>query len=162
MKENQPCVEEERNSENFYEIYTDGSCDNVKSKVGGSAYIILHDDVIVKRMSKGFTKTTNNRMEMLAIISAINSLPEESSALVHTDSKYCITVFDGEQHQANQDLIELFGKVSKKIKHLEFVWVKGHSGNQYNEMADEMAFGAYCDKARSLGLSIPAQMFRNH
>ena len=56
-----------------YEAYTDGSCDNLSPYgEGGSAYIILKDGIIIKESKKGFVGTTNNRMEMLAIISAVN------------------------------------------------------------------------------------------
>lgn len=60
-----------------YEAYTDGSCDNISPYgEGGSAYIILKDGVIIKESKKGFVGTTNNRMEMLAIISAVKSVPK--------------------------------------------------------------------------------------
>lgn len=60
-----------------YEAYTDGSCDNLSPYgEGGSAYIILKDGIIIKESKKGFVGTTNNRMEMLAIISAVKSVPK--------------------------------------------------------------------------------------
>lgn len=74
-----------------YEAYTDGSCDNISPYgEGGSAYIILKDGVIIKESKKGFVGTTNNRMEMLAIISAVKSVPKGATLTVYTDSQYCI------------------------------------------------------------------------
>ena len=158
----QKLIESERALGYLYEAYTDGSCENVKTKIGGSAYVILKDGEIVKTQSKGFCRTTNNRMEMLAIISAVNSIPENTSILVYTDSKYCITAFDGRMHKANQDLIKLFAKISSKRKNVFFKWVKGHSGNEFNELADNLAFNAYCEMTKSLGLKVPERMFKTH
>ena len=77
-----------------YEAYTDGSCDNLSPYgEGGSAYIILKDGIIIKESKKGFVGTTNNRMEMLAIISAVKSVPKGATLTVYTDSQYCITSF---------------------------------------------------------------------
>lgn len=74
-----------------YEAYTDGSCDNLSPYgEGGSAYIILKDGIIIKESKKGFVGTTNNRMEMLAIISAVKSVPKGATLTVYTDSQYCI------------------------------------------------------------------------
>lgn len=129
-----------------YVCYTDGSCDNVKSKAGGSAYIIIKDGEIVKMKSHGSLCTTNNRMELLAIISAVNSCPDNACVDVYTDSKYCIWVLSKETApQINEDLYELFKKCSAHVEGVRFHWVKGHNGDKYNEMADDMAYGAYCD-----------------
>ncbi len=129
-----------------YVCYTDGSCDNVKSKAGGSAYIIIKDGEIVKMKSHGSPSTTNNRMELLAIISAVNSCPDNACVDVYTDSKYCIYVLSKKTApQINKDLYELFKKCSAHVEGVRFHWVKGHNGDKYNEMADDMAYGAYCD-----------------
>ena len=129
-----------------YVCYTDGSCDNVKSKAGGSAYIIIKDGEIVKMKSHGSLCTTNNRMELLAIISAVNSCPDNACVDVYTDSKYCIYVLSKETApQINKDLYELYKKCSAHVEGIRFHWVRGHNGDKYNEMADDMAYGAYCD-----------------
>lgn len=145
-----------------YHIYTDGSCDNYHSRIGGAGYIILKDGEMVKKNSKGFCRTTNNRMEMLAIISALNSLPENSSAIVYTDSKYCITVLDGYMHEKNQDLIQLFCKIRRSLGKVVFEWVKGHSGNKFNEMADELALSAYREMCEKMGKPVSARMLKTH
>ena len=127
-----------------YITYTDGSCDNLSPyKAGGSAYIIIKDGKIIKTKNKGFIPTTNNRTELLAIISAVNSLPNHAKVDIFTDSQYCIRVLDGEYHKKNMDLIKLFAKVASKLDDYVFHWVRGHNGNKYNEMADELAYEAY-------------------
>lgn len=123
-----------------YVAYTDGSCNNFSPYgEGGAAFIILQGDRQVCHRAKGFLGTTNNRMEMLAIISAVNSIPEGSSILVRTDSKIAINAFENQPVKAaNHDLIDLYAKVSDG-KRVFFEWVKGHSGNEWNEFCDEIA-----------------------
>lgn len=130
-----------------YEAYTDGSCNNLSPYgEGGAAYIILKDGFIIKEESKGFVRTTNNRMEMLAIISAVSSVPKGSSLTVYTDSQYCITSFtNSKKPKANIDLINLYHRCSAHLESITFEWVKGHNGNEFNELVDSMAFSAYED-----------------
>lgn len=132
---------------NKYVAYTDGSALNTGSKhPGGSAYIIFDDiGTEIKRASKGFLNTTSNRMEILAIISVINSLPNGASVTIHSDSQYSINVLSGRWRASmNLDQITLYRKlVSEKNINVDFVWVKGHNGNQYNELCDKMARKMY-------------------
>ena len=125
-----------------YVIYTDGGCCNTSVYgEGGSAYVILHNNEIFARNSKGFIRTSSNRMEMLAILSAVNALPDNSSCLIHSDSQYAINVLSGHwKAKINTDLVNSFKEKvkSKKIKNLRFKWVKGHNGSYYNEMVDSM------------------------
>lgn len=123
-----------------YIAYTDGSCNNLSPYgEGGAAFIVLQGDKQVCHRAKGFLGTTNNRMEMLAIISAVNSVPEGSSILVRTDSRISINAFEKQSPKAaNYDLIELYVKVANG-KRVFFEWVKGHNGNEWNEFCDEMA-----------------------
>ena len=162
IKAEQKAQRAEKFHREAYHVYTDGSCDNVHTKVGGSGYIILKDGNVVKMKNKGFYPTTNNRMELLAIISALNSLPEKSDAIVFTDSKYCIRVLDGYQHEKNQDLIGLFIKIRKPLGKVFFQWVKGHNGNEYNEMADELAFSAFKEMSEKLGKPVSKWMLKTH
>ena len=128
-----------------YVAYTDGSCDNLSPYgEGGSAYIILKGDEIVRSGSKGFVGTTNNRMEMLAIISAVCATPKGSDLIIYTDSQYCITAFTNvKKPKKNLDLISLYHHSASGLKSIEFRWVKGHNGDKYNEKVDSMAFSAY-------------------
>lgn len=127
-----------------YEAYTDGSCNNMSPHgEGGAAYIILQYDNEIKRASKGLMNTTNNRMEMLAIISAVHSVPDGVSILIYTDSMYCIETFTKEQgshskNAKNADLIESYYKYRGE-RRVAFKWIKGHNGNYYNELVDKLA-----------------------
>lgn len=120
--------------------YTDGSCDNLSAKrAGGAAYIIFNEDMtLFRKASKGFEHTTNNRMELLAILSVVNAVPEYSGVTIHTDSEYCITALNSRNPKKNLDLIAKYHRLSKNIA-VKFEWVKGHSGNIYNEECDRMA-----------------------
>ena len=128
-----------------YIAYTDGSCDNINPrKPGGAAYIIFNEDgTMFKKASKGFMNTTNNRMELLAIISVINSIPKGSSVIIYTDSQYCIKTLKSRKPKKNLDLIRKYHELILNIGNVEFEWVKGHNGNVWNEECDRMANGEY-------------------
>ena len=130
-----------------FTAYSDGSCDNLHPKrPGGAAYIIFDKDgQEVKRASKGFMGTSNNRMEILAIMSIVNSLPPLSSVTIYSDSQYSINVLSGKwKASENLDQIKRYKGIclTKNIK-VNFVWVRGHNGNQYNELCDQMARNEY-------------------
>lgn len=129
-----------------YVAYTDGSCDNLsKERAGGSAYVILKDGEIVKMKNHGQLNTSNNRMELLAIISAVNACPDSAFIDIYTDSQYCILVLSKSyKPKKNPDLYELYKKCVAHVGGVRFHWVKGHDGNTYNELADQLAYGAYC------------------
>lgn len=130
-----------------YVAYTDGSCDNLsQTKAGGAAYIILKDGEIVKMKNHGQLSTTNNRMELLAIISAVNACPAGAYIDIYTDSQYSILVLSNSyKPKMNADLYELYRKCAAHVAGVRFHWVRGHNGDKYNEMADELSYGAYCD-----------------
>ena len=126
----------------MFNIYTDGSCDNIRyPNYGGWAYVILENNNIIESKSGNESHTTNNRMEMIAIINAISSLPDFSNATIFTDSKYCIGAFSNKYYaRANTDLIkQFFDIVESKSLDITFEWVRGHNGNEWNEMVDKMA-----------------------
>lgn len=130
-----------------YIAYTDGSCDNLsKERAGGAAYVILKNGEIAKIKNHGQLNTSNNRMELLAIISAVNACPDGAYVDIYTDSQYCILVLSKSyKPKKNPDLYELFKKCATHVAGVRFHWVKGHDGNKYNELADQLAYGAYCD-----------------
>ncbi len=125
--------------------YTDGSSDNNDPRrPAGAAYVILdeHGNEL-HRASKGFMNRTNNQMEMLAIISAVNWVPSDSSVVVHSDSQYAINVLSGKwKAHSNTHLVLLYHKVSQG-KRVSFKWVRGHNGNKWNEECDRMANSEY-------------------
>ena len=133
--------------ENSYSAFTDGSSDNKNPlRPGGSAYIIFDSQGNeVKRMSKGFMGVTNNKMELLAIVSVVNSLPPNSSVTIHSDSQYSINVLSGRWRASeNLKVINLYRRlVAEKNIKVTFEWVRGYNGDVYNELCDQMARGEY-------------------
>ena len=139
---------------NVYDCYTDGSCNNLSAnKEGGAAYLILLNGKEILRRSKALIHTTNNRAEMLAIISAVKRCPIGADIVIHTDSKYAIFSFGHRKRISdsvkNSDLIHLYRKEAAQKK-VNFEWVKGHNGDRYNEIVDSMANGEYNKMKESL------------
>lgn len=134
-----------------YVAYTDGACNNASPYgEGGSAYLLFRETeqglVKVKQSSKGFLHTTNNRMELLAIYSAMLSVPEGGDLVIHTDSQYCITMLDHvsiryKETLKNWDIIGRWYRDKVRLRKISFVWVKGHDGDPNNEAADALAQG---------------------
>lgn len=128
-----------------YIAYTDGSNDNLNPKrPAGAAYIILDaQGKELHKAAKGFLNKTNNEMEMLAIISAVKWIPDGESIMVYSDSQYAINVFSGKwKAKKNLELVDLYRRLSAG-KTVAFEWVKGHNGNYYNEIVDQMANAEY-------------------
>ena len=139
---------------NVYDCYTDGSCNNLSAnKEGGAAYLILLNGKEILRRSKALIHTTNNRAEMLAIVSAVKRCPIGADIVIHTDSKYAIFSFGHRKRISdsvkNSDLIHLYRKEAAQKK-VTFEWVKGHNGDRYNEIVDSMANGEYNKMKESL------------
>ena len=132
------------------EIYTDGSA---KGNPGKGGYgVVLLSGKYRKEMSQGFRLTTNNRMELLAVIVGLESLKKiPETVVVYSDSKYVVDavekrwLFNWEKNhyknKKNPDLWKRFLKIYKK-HHVTFVWVKGHSDNKENNRCDILAVEA--------------------
>ncbi len=92
-------------------------------------------------MSSGkATNTTNNRMEITAVLEALKRCPNNSLVKVITDSQYVIgTMTKNWKRNKNTDLWSLLDKEVQRMKCVDFEWVKGHNGNEYNELADNLA-----------------------
>ncbi len=132
------------------EIYTDGSSKGNPGK-GGYGIVIKKDGNSIE-ISKGFRLTTNNRMELLAVIVGLEQIEKTTQEVIVTsDSKYVIDavtkgwVFNWERKgfkkKKNPDLWKRFLKIYPKNKVL-FKWVPGHSGHIENERCDELAVDA--------------------
>ena len=132
------------------EIYTDGSCLKNPDGPGGWAFCYipekleklgkLESKVII--VSDGEKSTTNNRMELTAVIEALRFIGDDvkTEYKIYTDSQLTIKCATGIwKRNKNLDLWKLYDKYSKGKK-LNFEWVKGHSGNTYNELVDQAAY----------------------
>ena len=130
-------------------IYTDGACSGNPGRGGWAAIII--DGGEIEKISGSSENTTNNRMELIAVISALKYVKKENIELF-TDSKYTKDGIEkwivnwkkngwktaNKQDVKNMDLWQNLDKLNQK-KNVQWNWVKGHSDNKYNNMADELA-----------------------
>lgn len=131
-------------------IYTDGSS---RGNPGNGGYgIVLISGAHRKELWQGFRLTTNNRMELLAVIVGLESVKKNNAEIIiYSDSKYVINsvekgwVFSWEKNtfkrKKNADLWKRFLKVYRTLK-VSFIWVKGHSNNKENERCDYLAVKA--------------------
>ena len=137
------------------EIYTDGACSGNPGPGGWGAVLVCGSNE--KELCGGEKETTNNRMEITAVIKALEALKRPCEVTLTTDSRYVIdSITKGwaKRWQANnwmrtkkdkalnadlwERLLELL-----EIHKVEFVWVKGHAGHKYNERCDELAVSYY-------------------
>lgn len=135
------------------EIFTDGSC--LGNPGPGGYGVVLRYKKTEKTLSKGYRLTTNNRMEMLAAVIALQSLKEPCDVILTTDSQYVrqgITQWIHNWKQRgwktadkkpvkNADLWQALEKETIKHK-VDWRWVKGHAGHRENEMCDQLARSA--------------------
>lgn len=123
-------------------IYTDGSC-MPNPGPGGWAFVALLDENDENpsewHVSGGHHMTTNNRMELAAVIEALEFFPDKKDYLIYSDSQYVIKCAEGKwARKKNTDLWKKYEKISKGSS-IEWRWVKGHSGDKYNEIVDLLA-----------------------
>lgn len=133
------------------EIFTDGACSGNPGPGGWG--VILRYRGTEKELSGGAPETTNNRMELTAVIEALKALKRECDVVIHTDSRY---VMDGVQQWLpnwkqngwrtsnkkspvkNVDLWQELDSLLKKHT-IRWIWVKGHNGHEENERVDKLA-----------------------
>ncbi len=135
-------------------IYTDGAA---KGNPGPGGYgvvlkAMVNGKLFRKELSEGFRTTTNNRMELLAVIRGLEALKNHGSQVViYSDSKYVVDAVEkgwiwnwekkGFKNKANVDLWQRFIPLFKQHK-VRFQWVKGHAGIPENERCDQLAVAA--------------------
>lgn len=137
------------------EIYTDGACSGNPGKGGWGAVLVYGNKE--KEISGAAADTTNNRMELTAVIEALNALKEPCNVTLTTDSKYVCDAVNQQwvyswkkngwkkadkKPALNVDLWEKLLKLLD-IHTVTFVWVRGHNGHPYNERCDTLAVNEY-------------------
>lgn len=132
------------------ELYTDGAA---KGNPGRGGYgTILRFGKVEKELSQGFRMTTNNRMELLAVIVGIEAITKNTYPVhVYSDSKYVVDsvtkkwvnswVIKGFKGKKNRDLWMRYLKAAEKLE-IHFHWIKGHNGHPENERCDQLAVNA--------------------
>ena len=124
---------------NSYICYTDGAYSNTRNR-GGIGILILKDGKEVARYSKMYKNTTNQRMEQMAAIVALESIKTPSEVTIVSDSQYVVCTYTKNwKRKANLDLWERFDKAIAFHTKVEFLWVKGHDEDQYNKICDKLA-----------------------
>lgn len=131
-------------------IYTDGACSGNPGPGGWGAILMYSDKK--KELSGGEASTTNNRMELIAVISALEALKEPCRVELYTDSKYVADAINQGWLKSwirrgwrrkdgpvkNPDLWKKLLPLME-VHMVEFIWVKGHAENPYNNRCDELA-----------------------
>ena len=135
-------------------LYTDGACRGNPGPGGWGAILVYGK--YEKELSGGERETTNNRMELMAAISGLEALKEDCAVTLYSDSKYLIDgmtkgwaekwkannwIKSDKKKALNTDLWEKMLHLDKQHD-IEYVWVKGHNGHEYNEQCDRMAVSA--------------------
>ena len=120
-------------------VYTDGSCAPTNPGKGGWAFVILDYKDCEWQVSGSEKWSTNNRMELQAVISALEFAYDEDDFIIYSDSMYVINCAKGIwKRKKNTDMWEKYKKISENKK-INWIWVKGHNGDKYNEIVDKLA-----------------------
>ncbi|MDD3340095.1 MAG: ribonuclease HI [Lachnospiraceae bacterium] len=142
------------------EIYTDGAARGNPEGPGGYGTVLHYTDgkgeLHVREYSQGYVKTTNNRMELMAVIVGLEALKKPCQVRVYSDSKYVTDAFNqhwidgwlakGWKRGKNQPVlnVDLWKRLlaAKEMHDVTFHWVKGHAGHAENERCDQLATSA--------------------
>jgi ribonuclease HI len=136
------------------DVYTDGAC--IGNPGPGGYGVVLRYGNYRRELSGGYRKTTNNRMELLAAVTALDALKEQCHVTLYSDSQYLVRMMQGEwprkwrahgwwrskkEKASNPDLWGLLLDLCDRHQ-VEFMWVKGHAGHAENERCDQLAMQA--------------------
>lgn len=140
-------------------LYTDGACSGNPGAGGYGAILVYTDSNGIKHekeLSEGYSMTTNNQMELMAVIVGLEALKKPCDVIIYSDSKYVVDAFNnnwiegwikkgwktaGKTPVKNVELWQRLLK-AKEPHNIEFIWVKGHAGHEYNERCDNLAVQA--------------------
>ncbi|MBV8359508.1 MAG: ribonuclease HI [Deltaproteobacteria bacterium] len=137
--------------------YADGSCLGNPGP-GGWGVVLVGGNGSRLEFSGAATSTTNNRMEITAAIEALRRLPFSAEVTIRSDSQYLVnTMTQGWKRRENLDLWKILDAEVAQRK-VRWEWVRGHSGDTFNERADELARNAAIGKPQNPPLDYPSQM----
>lgn len=137
-------------------IYTDGACKSNPGKGGYGAILTFVDSkgqYHEKKLTEGYELTTNNRMELMAAIVALEALKKPSDVTLISDSKYLVDAIKNKWLEGWQAKnwrtagkspvknVDLWKRLIEAMKPhtVQYEWIKGHAGHEYNERCDELA-----------------------
>jgi ribonuclease HI len=132
-------------------VFTDGSCEGNPGP-GGWGFVWVERDEIVREKCGSDPATTNNRMELTALIEALGSLPEDTETTVYSDSQLCVKTVNewaaGWERRgwkrksgpiANLELVKRFYALARARPGVRIEWIKAHDGSRWNEYANALA-----------------------
>jgi ribonuclease HI len=132
-------------------VFTDGSCEGNPGP-GGWGWVWVEDDEIVAEGSGTDPSTTNNRMELTALIDAYKTLPADATVTIHSDSQLCVKTVNewaagwekrGWRRKsgpiANLELVKELYALANAHPNVTLQWIKAHDGTRWNEYADALA-----------------------
>jgi ribonuclease HI len=135
-------------------IYTDGACSGNPGPGGYGAVLLFGDRRL--ELSQGYRNTTNNRMELMGVIAALERLTRPCSVTIYSDSQYVVDavtkrwVYSWKRNNWRRadkkpaQNVDLWGRLLPLLEkhHVEFKWVRGHNNNVENERCDQLAVAA--------------------
>jgi ribonuclease HI len=132
-------------------VFTDGSCEGNPGP-GGWGFVWVEDDEIIREQFGNDAATTNNRMELTALIEALRALPEDAEITVYSDSQLCVKTVNewapGWERRgwkrktgpiANLELVQRFYALAQARPGVRIEWIRSHDGSRWNEYADALA-----------------------
>src|SRR5574343_61059 len=142
----------------YIKIYTDGSSRGNPGP-GGYGAILMYND-LKKEISGGYRYTTNNRMELMAVIAALRVLKKTNlNITIYSDSSYVVNAVEKKwlnswikndfKGKKNKDLWLMYNELAKN-HNIQFRWIKGHASNEFNNRCDKLATEAADDDKRAI------------
>ena len=132
-----------------FQLYTDGGY-SMSADLGAFAFVILRNGKLLRKHAEKIEHETNNRAEIKAILYGVQALPNNSDVEVFSDSRYALGVLSGRNRaKKNPDLVDRYKKmVATKRMSVSYNWVRGHNGDKWNELCDQL-----CNEAAGIDLN---------
>jgi ribonuclease HI len=151
----------------FDGVFTDGACSGNPGR-GGWGMVWVENDAVVKEANGGAENTTNNRMELTALIAAYEALPEDAEVTIYTDSNLCVKTINewakgwkarGWKRKTgpveNLELVQRAYALAQAHPKVELTWIKAHNGSRWNEYADCLATTYQREAAKAAPAAAP-------